>query len=577
MSCDKLVYDLANEIESTPNVFIKKDWLSILDNQNGNYSSSQCVVDSSQLSNSNKWMSWRESYLLIPMLLTLTSSPGNDFLPATAATSADYSIGLKNWFGNIIHSLTMDLNGVTIIQQTQFSNMWNSFKLMTSLSWNDVTTQGPTIGFFPDDPLAWTYADAPSVLGIGVSNNTNFIQQTTVTGEFNNYRAARGNIGFLKRQQYINYDQDGLSGNKTYAESLTNQSARQLWKNYILTKQNGVDAAGGNPAKSGVFQIAVNATVYLRHLHSFFQMVPLLKGVYLKMTLNLNNCTTVFNCTDGAMAINNVTNSVGGVNPIMVASSGSNNGNDTLGNATYTVNLSVGNNCLNGEQRAIDGVQSSPYTNIQLFVPAYAFNVSFESAYISNPIKKIEYTDIYQYQILNVAANNGTVNSLLTNGISNLKSVLLIPFYSEQAGQANTGIVGSSIPVYQSPFDPAGCCCTSPLSLLTNFNVVVSGQNAIYNTTRYSFQLFNNQLYGANSVNGGLIEGVTSGLIDHLGFEMEYCYHYVNVERMLPIEQSVPKSVQVIGQNTSAKAINLFCFIEYGAEISLNLLTGARV
>ena len=31
--CDKLVFDLSTEIEGSPNIFVKKDWLNILDNQ----------------------------------------------------------------------------------------------------------------------------------------------------------------------------------------------------------------------------------------------------------------------------------------------------------------------------------------------------------------------------------------------------------------------------------------------------------------------------------------------------------------------------------------------------------------
>ena len=33
MSCDKLVFDLSQEVEGSPNVFIRKDWINILDNQ----------------------------------------------------------------------------------------------------------------------------------------------------------------------------------------------------------------------------------------------------------------------------------------------------------------------------------------------------------------------------------------------------------------------------------------------------------------------------------------------------------------------------------------------------------------
>jgi hypothetical protein len=78
---------------------------------NQNYNSNQSVIDTSQLSNSNKWASYREAYLLMPLLLTL-STPAGVFKPSSA--SSDYAIGLKNWFGSIIHSFTLDYMGTTI-------------------------------------------------------------------------------------------------------------------------------------------------------------------------------------------------------------------------------------------------------------------------------------------------------------------------------------------------------------------------------------------------------------------------------------------------------------------------------
>ena len=117
MSCDKLVFDLSQEVVGSPMVFVKKDFLNILDNQNGQYSSNQSVIDTSQLTNSNKYMSYREAYLAVPMLLSLgttTLATAANFAPATAATSADYAVGLKNWFGQIVHSITLDYNGTTI-------------------------------------------------------------------------------------------------------------------------------------------------------------------------------------------------------------------------------------------------------------------------------------------------------------------------------------------------------------------------------------------------------------------------------------------------------------------------------
>ena len=576
MSCDKLVFDLSQEVEGSPSVFVKKDWLNILDNQNSNYNSNQSVIDTSQLSNSNKWLSYREGYLAVPMLLTLATSDqatAINFLPATGATSADYAIGLKNWFGTIVHSLTLDYNGTTIIQQTPYCNMWNSFKLMTSLSWNDVWTQGATIGFYPDDPLAFKFIKngTATASGMGVCNNTTTLADPTTFGAFNDYRLGKGNEGFVKRQQYIAYDADGVSGDGTYgADMLSATGASQIWKSYISNKVNGVNAT-----TQGVFQISIMATIYLKHLHSFFASVPLLKGAYMKMTLNLNNTTTRFNTTGGFMTLLSVSNAVGGVNPIMIADIAGTQGGAGLGIATYTANLSVGATCLEPSLVSTTGVlQGGVARSVYLYLPSYSFNPVFESAYLSSPIKQIKYTDIYQYQIKGIQAQTGIINQLITNGIANIKSILVVPFFADQV--ANSGLP-TGTPVYQSPFDPAGTGATSPLIQLTNFNVVVSGQNAIYNTQRYSFEEFNNQLYGVNAVNGGMTDGLTSGLIDRLGFDMEYCYFYVDLSRMLPVEESVPKSIQLIGQNLSQSNIDLFCFVEYGVGTAIDSLTGVRV
>jgi len=620
---DKLVFDLAQEVEGSPNVFIRKDWLNILDNQNQNYNNNQSVIDTSQLSNSNKYMSYREAYLSIPFLVTVAqtstvvggTAPTSTFSPGAAASSADYSVGLKNWFGQIIHSFTLDYNGTTIIQQTPYVNMWNSFKLMTSLSLDDVNTQGATIGFYPDDALTWAVCVGStgvvlntSLSGNGVSNNTNFNLVTAVSGQFNNFRSQLSNSGFVSRQQLINFDINGRVNDNnavdinTYATLLQNaQTAlNNCWKSYISNKVNGPVATSAVSAVQGCIQYSVVATVYLKQLHSFFNMCPLLKGVFMKMTMNLNNTSSTIQTiyTNGdkiSMSCSNVSNPLGGVNPLMVASGITDNGGVSLfptgGDATtdvtnnFKVNISVGAVCLdqsitsaNDAARAGTGALSK---SIYLYVPAYTFNPVFEQAYMSSPVKSIKYTDVYQYQIVNQSAG-ATFTQLLTNGIANVKSVLILPFYNSGGvadannNSPNSGFVSGS-PVFQSPFDPAGTGPTSPLCWITNFNVQVSGQNAIYNMERYNFEQFNNQLYGQNAVNGGLTDGITSGLIDRQRFDMEYCYYYVNIERMLPVEQSVPKSIQVLGQNQSSRAVDYYCFVEYGNEISIDIITGARV
>ena len=576
MSGDSVVYDMSSMSEGTPSVFVRRDNLTILDNQNQNYNGSQSVLDSSQLANSNKYMNYREAYFTIPMVLTLTSAAadGTAFKPATAASSADYAAGLKNWYGSVVHSLTVDLQGTTIVQQTPYIGLWNTFKLMTSLSVNDIKSQGPQIGFFPDNALSVSVQKAASVLGInsvsgtaGTSNNNNAGAFTVVSGAQNSFDEF--NEGLLKRQQAWNFDLAGLTSPAStvaYSELISSTSCNNLWKSYIYNKTDGA----ATPT-AGVWQCAITAQVYLKHLHSFFERVPLLKGVFMKITMNLNqtSCTFTVAGAGGNMAVTSVNSPLGGVSPLMIAST--NSGSAGLGASTYILSLSVGAQVQNSTQTALGAiVQSSPLgRSILLNIPAYSFNPVYEQAYLSAPIKKIVYTDVYQYQLINQISAGQTYNSLITNGIANIKSVLCLPYYQ---ASSNGGI----LPI-QCPLDPAGAGPTSPLCLQTQFNIQVSGQNAIYNTERYSYEQFMNQLYGTNAVNGGLTDGCASGLVNLSDFENSYCYYYVDCGRCLPVEESVPKSVNILGTNQSAKGIDMFIFVEYGVEISIDVLTGARV
>lgn len=588
--CDKLVYDLSQEIEGSPNIFIRKDWLNILDNMNQNYQSNQSIIDTSQLSNSNKWMSYREGYLAVPLLLSISSPNTN----ATAFTFNDFAFGLKNWFGTIIHSMTLDYNGTTIIQQTPFANMWNAFKLLTSFSYDDIITQGSTIGFYPDTAGSFGYntnAPVSSVNGYNTFNNDcariNTIASQTISNTYNQFISATGlggNEGLTYRIKNIAWDNavGNAVGNTTYSGLLSANNMTQIWKSNITrscaTNANTIAQVAINTA--GVFQVSVMAVIQLKHIHSFFNMVPLLKGVFMKMTLNLNNATSTVTVAAGGAGFTGYTSTVpvGGVNPIIIpsidnGSSWINTGDFLVGN-TIRYNVSVGSVCTDGSLGLTQAQVGNVAKSIYLYVPAYSFNNTFLEAYLSSSPKQIKYTDIYQYQVLNVGAGQN-FNNLITNGIANIKSVLVVPFFAQ--GTSGSGVAETNFQQWQSPFDTAGAGTTAPMVALGNFNVQISGQNAIYNNQKYLFEEFCNQLYGENAVNGGLTDGLTSGLISFLDWQNLYCYYYVNVERMLPVEKSVPKSVQLLGTNYSQRAINLWVFIEYEVEIRVDLATGSRV
>jgi hypothetical protein len=553
---------MSQSSEQAPSIFLRKDWISIMDNNNTSYASNNLTLDTSALSNSNKYISWREGILSVPLLLSITS--GATFNPATAATGADYGFGLKNNYASVIHSISVDLQGSTIIQQTAFINLFNNFRLLTTMSWQDVSTIGSSIGFFPDTSGSWEASAAVSLVGVGCCNNNNYQLQPVVSAALNPQESF--NRGLYERQRAFNLNPSGITGvagTQLFSAFVSVTNLKNIYKSYIQTQTNG--AAGTNG-----LQFVIMANIMLRHLHPFFDKMVLSKGVFMKITLLLNNATTQFTSvlatSLGAPTVNVPS---GGINPIMVASMNLLNGNAALVAATYSVSLSVGSNVLGGVNGAgaVTGVLAR---SVMLNVPSVVFNPIYESAYLSSPVKNIEYSDVYSYQVLNIGSG-GTLNNLITNGIANIKSVLVIPFFNSSY---NATLALSPL---LSPYDDCGGGTTSPLCHLYNFNVQISGQNAIYNNQRYTYEAFLQQLNGQNAVNGNQVDGLGSSLINQLDFENKYCYYFVNVERQLPIERSVPKSVVLQGVNASAQPVDYYIFLEYGQSLALNVLLGARV
>lgn len=609
MSGDTLTYDMAMMSEGSPQVFVKRDWLTLQDQQNGNYAGNQLVIDTSQLANSNKYTDYRNAYLTVPMIMAMSSKATNGDSMLTApntTTDPTYAVmlpgvsqvpSLKNWFGSIVSSMLLDYAGTTIIQNTPLSGLFSTFTLMTSLSRSDVETLGPTIGFYPDS-ANFSYQSSLSPDGIGSCNNSKVIAQGTLGGPVGSSEFS--NPGIQERWSRLMIDPEGFSGQigSPFKAIVTAGNMDQLYRSRVNAYSqygSGNSAVPGTELNGTAYVIfQIQAFIYLRHLHSFFSQIPLLKGVFFRLTLNLNQPIVTLSSGKNeenidSMTISEIISPLGGVSPIMIASqsprllssettaltniqSQQEWGLNLDGTSSMRVTLNVGNRIIdNTQNQACLQAKSNLNQSCFLNVPLFTFNPAFESAYLSRPTKTIVYSDLYQYTT--PIQPTGQFNFLITNGISNVKSVLILPMESKIAGLTN------AYPPFWSPFDTCGGGTTAPLggSTLTNFNVVVAGQNMIYNQVTRSYEEFNNQLYGVNSVNAGLTDGLTSGLVDYWSFLQNYGYYYVNCARQLPIDEAVPKSVSIQGTNNSQLSLQFYVFIEYGVQVNVDVLTGARV
>jgi hypothetical protein len=348
--------------------------------------------------------------------------------------------------------------------------------------------------------------------------------------------------------------------------------------------------------------IVFPAIVRLKDVCDYSAKLPLMKGAAMTLYINTNQCLCKFLQTptavdangifvaSGALQLSEAPTMLGGGGtcPIMLASASPGQG---LTNAVAGLQAAPGAGARVAGQVAVSIVRTQfasltdqvtcPITSVRLYAPCYTMTAQNEQKYIANPVKKIAYEDIFQYQFNNTASD---FNFLVSNGLPGLKSLVVMAFLP----QTSNGVVGTAAAPAAAPYD-GGVLSSSLLSPfcssggapdpvgLTNFNVQISGRNIFNDNEQYDFVAFTQQLATSNQLNGGQTTGLASGLIGLDEFDSLYRYYYVDCSRGRPGESGVPRSIKILGQVVGSIPVNLLVFATFTREISINVGNGARV
>jgi hypothetical protein len=552
---DSLLYEISKSENLPGEPFIKKEYVYMLDQNNGSYSNNQIILDLAAISNSGKWCDWANAELVVPLLITMTSATN------FSAVASDYAVGLKNGFHQIVNSINVEYNNTSVVQVSNLTNMYISYKLNTTLGLNDVLTIGPQIGFSPDSYLSWSYQTAGSLRGVGSTNNVNNpgFFDTSVA-----FSSVQDNTGFTQRllDQVFTNNQVGVS---TLLGATWNTISAQYAKSYTTP------AVFASSICSKAWNIL--ATIRLKDIADFFAQMPLTRNAYIKMYINLNQSLTTLRVTSTtSMSINSSDVIIygGQTNPLLISSAQANNGLAPFvgitGDKVATFSVSVLNSL---DPNCPAGIARNPMMNsCRLYANLYTMNPMKEEEYLQQRTKTIRYKDFFQYQFLNVTS---AFNFLVSNGLSRLQEIIVVPLIS---GSVN-GVSGQTFTTLRSPFssEPATC---SPLEWFNNFNIQISGTNIFTNSQQFGFESFQSELQGVGSVNGGLVDGLTSGLISQNAFLNNYGYLVANVARRLPEDNSA-KSVQISGTCLSQLPVDLYIFCVLEKSITIDSYSGKRL
>lgn len=528
---DNLVFEESINAEVEQSEFISKKWIYVNDTNSQNYST-QVIIDTTPLANSGGYVNWQEAYIVMPLVICLSSTKAGNPFNTPSVDDLSQLISTRAGWWHLINSMTVEFNNQSVVQQTPFLNVFRSFKAHTSFSQDDLKTEGATIGYYPDSSSSWSYRSAASSVGVGVCND------------------GAGNSGVTERNSWIRYSGDAQVGQ----DALQDADSRELQFSSNFEVVSGT-----------LLRWKVYAKLRLKDLADYFNKTPLLKGSTIRLLINTNQLTSqVIGCTNANPPVLSVTSTVaqGYTNPLMINTSyiGNSVVEDALKNSSITISCSIFKDIANAQQTTL--------SSCRLYAPVYKMNPIAEQRYLSlAPTKKVSYRDIFQYQFSNIPV--GQFNFLVSNGIPNIKSVLVVPFLSTASN-----VVAPTL----SPFSTAGAT-PDPL-ILNNFNILVSGVNLFLQNQLYTYEQFNHELKSSNQLNGSLTTGLASGLISESDFTNLYRYYYGNCARVLPSEEGVSRSVQVIGEfvcPTSSLTANLMVFVEFEKTMTIDISTGARI
>lgn len=558
---DQTLFAETIETPSDPKPFIDKDMLYVLDQNGGSYNG-QITFDTSPLSNSGRWQSFSEGYLVIPFVITAAETTAAINI---SATFNSFMAGLKNGSYQLIDSIQVDYNNTNVVQLMSFTNFYINYKLMTSFSTDDAAKWGPATLFSPDTAGSYVYRVAADVEGIGHSNNR--VQKDPALAITANWRmavpynVADFNAGYRQRLQLTAQPALGAAG---LPEMVTPAAFNNVGKNYYLVNGAGATAS---------YQWNILATIPLKFLADFFDKMPMVKGGFMRLMLNYNSCSFNVTSTGAAGAAHTLTTTVptmlsGRTNPIMVSTSGTSVGTGPFDVAASAIKFKCGVVSAPVDVVGATAATAAILNSCRLYVPCYTLDPQHELELISiQKIREVLYTDIYNFNVTGIAAG-GSFNSIVTNGICNPKFVIVIPMVNS-AANALAGLI-----TYQSPFDSAPGT-TAPLASIQNFNVQIGGRNIFQQNFNYDFEDFVNELSHANAINGGETIGLTSGLITQAMWSNSYRYYVADVGRHEKPEDLVPKSITILGTNNTAITMDYICFVVFGRKIKINMEDGS--
>ena len=580
--------------------YSSKQYQYVNDINSGIYSQNGLTLvqfDLSSIYNSATMVDMSQAFITIPLVqqIAYVSNTTTGALVAPTAGATWSSLGLKSGYFQLLNGYDIQVNGKTLEQYQGFSNAAITFKMLSTMSQDDLANIGPSLGM-------------GSVLDNWESlrYNNNFSSTATQTFPTQTSTTPGGNglsncypFGLANPNSGDQTVVGGPQGLGTYNKGLYSRMVKVADTTSIAGAQNlyNVPSVGGagilsvtNAAtefKTTYQTVATNyGTVYdvailrVADIMDCMAKWPLAKRVDANLRIYLNTGSigvSLLQTGTAAMQFSAASSTFTNTCPLVVS------GLLTGGYPATAVGIAASLSIARAASTSIFGVNfassgaSNPMTSCRFYFPQVMLKADLMRTYISeNRAKKVCWTSFLTNQFGSISAG-ASFSQLIQSGCSNIKGVLIIPTLAAStngllnaSATPTTGITPFS--QFLSPFDmcPAQ---TGPISLI-NLQVAVGGVNQLQNTLNFDFENFLEQVNLFGKINSTDVLGLSCGLISEAYWTQSYRTYYVDCSRGQNADLMTPRNVNISFTNNCQQSIDCLVFTFFDNSCVVDVETG---
>jgi len=559
----KLVIDetiAGQNVHDLKSFITDKNYPFVSDQQNGSYSN-QVSFDLSGLVSNSSYLSLQNSYILLPMSVSLTSTQAwGTAIPPSA-------VCMKSNYLNLIDSIQVFVNNKQLVDQTTMSNLPVSILSKLEMSTADLKLEGKGLGITPDTYSSVGYTKTPSTAATdGYYNNK------VLPGAVTDFQVEKSqNKGIVERSSmFVNCSTVTDTTGSLPAIDITSATTKAT-----SCQAQGLPYFSAGTDNSGTTAAAWNFIAYipLRRLSDLFARMPLIKNSQIRLIMNLNLGSVVVGTavTTNNISLTSATNTAGNTIPFMLNQANGVALPATGTAATTTISINVQST---GTKPSTNGVTGATYgypllPNCRLFCQSLVVAPNYEERILAKRQQTIRYLDWFQLSINNVQAGS-SYSQTISTALPNVAIAIVVPF---QASASTIFASATGVAQYQSPFD---CAPEQSLPLgmaaFKQLNFQVNGSNMWTNNAQFTHDIFCQEVKSL-ALNGSLKRELTSGLMDLTDWQFSPVA-ICDLGDRVDAEADAYQSVVINGTNGCAVAVDLKVFIGYWKTYSLDVITG---